>query len=64
MANAFNGKSSKTDMSREAKRAGAIFAGQKIGGAIGRGVGARFGHAKVGEAIGKMVGAEIGRRCF
>jgi outer membrane lipoprotein SlyB len=64
MANTFNHSFSKTDMSREAKRAGAIFAGQKIGGIVGRTIGARFGQAKVGEAIGKMVGGEIGRRCF
>ena len=64
MAKSFNHSSSKTDMSREVKRAGAIFAGQKIGGTIGRVVGARFGHAKAGEAIGKVVGGEIGRRCF
>ena len=63
MANAFNGKSSKTDMSREAMREGAASAGEKIGGIVGKTIGARFGHAKAGEAIGEIVGREIGRRC-
>ena len=64
MANTFNSSSSKTDMSRETMRDGAMRAGEKIGGIVGKTVGARFGHAKAGEAIGEIVGREIGRRCF